>query len=46
MLFGPKVDVQVELDHDTVVPGDKIGAAVRVVSSKDVDIEEGRLELV
>jgi hypothetical protein len=46
VLFGPKVDVQVELDRDTVVPGDKVGATVRVVSSKDADIEEGRLELV
>jgi hypothetical protein len=46
VLFGPKVDVQVEVDRVTVTPGDKLDASVRVVSSKDVEIEEGRLELL
>ena len=47
MVFGPKADVQVALDRDSALPGETVEAANRVVGGrKDLEIEEGRLELV
>ena len=47
MVFGPKADVQVALDRDSALPGETVEAAIRVVGGrKDLEIEEGRLELV
>jgi hypothetical protein len=46
VLFGPKADVAVELDPEEVLPGQPVEATVRVVPGKDLEVEEGRLELV
>src|ERR671927_801362 len=46
MVFGPKADVQVSLDRDSVLPGETVEAAIRIVGGrKDLAIQEGRLEL-
>jgi hypothetical protein len=44
--FGPKADVEVELEPDEVLPGEAVEATVRVVPSRDLEVEEGRVELV
>jgi hypothetical protein len=46
MLLGPKVDVQVELDRSSALPGETVEATIRVLGGKDLAIQEGRLELV
>src|SRR3982750_344992 len=58
MVFGPKADVQVSLDRESVLPGDTVGAGVRlpgapveaailVLGGRDaLEIREGRVELV
>jgi hypothetical protein len=47
MVFGPKADVQVTPDRDSVLPGETVEAAIRILGGrKDLEIREGRLELV
>ena len=47
MVFGPKADLQISLDRDTVLPGETVEATIRVLGGrKDLEIQEGRLELV
>src|ERR671927_1694873 len=46
MVFGPKADVQVSLDRDSVLPGETVEATIRILGGrKDLAIQEGRLEL-
>lgn len=46
-MFGPKADVQVSLDRDSVFPGETVEAAIRILGGrKDLAIQEGRLELL
>jgi Arrestin (or S-antigen), C-terminal domain len=46
-VFGPKADLQVSLDRDSVLPGETVEAAIRIVGGrKDLAIQEGRLELL
>jgi Arrestin (or S-antigen), C-terminal domain len=46
MVFGPKADVQVSLDRDSVLPGETVEATIRILGGrKDLPIQEGRLEL-
>jgi hypothetical protein len=40
------VDLGVEIDPDEVLPGDSVQATVRVVSTDDLEVEEGRVDLV
>jgi Arrestin (or S-antigen), C-terminal domain len=45
-VFGPKADLQVSLDRDSVLPGESVEAAIRILGGrKDLAIQEGRLEL-
>jgi len=44
--FGRKADVAIELEPDEVLPGESVDATIRVVPGKDLEVEEGRLELV
>ena len=47
MVFGPKADVQVALDRDSVLPGETVEATIRILGGrKDLAIQEGRLELL
>jgi sporulation-control protein spo0M len=47
VVFGPKADVQVELDRASALPGETVEAAIRIVGGrKDFRIQEGRVELV
>jgi hypothetical protein len=47
VVFGPKADVQVSLDRDSVLPGETVEATIRIVGGrKDLAIQEGRLELL
>jgi hypothetical protein len=47
VVFGPKADVQVELDRTSALPGETVEATIRVLGGrKDLGIQEGRLELV
>jgi SpoOM protein len=47
VVFGPKADVQVALDRDSVLPGETVEAAIRILGRRnDLEIQEGRLELV
>jgi hypothetical protein len=47
VVFGPKADVQVELDRSSALPGEAVEATIRIVGGrKDLQIEEGRVELV
>ena len=46
-MFGPKADVQVSLDRDSVLPGETVEATIRILGGhKDLKIQEGRLELL
>src|SRR5919204_5979355 len=46
VVFGPKADLQVSLDRDSVLPGESVEATIRIVGGrKDLAIQEGRLEL-
>src|SRR5919204_2251661 len=45
-LFGPKVAVNVSTDKNTYLPGETITATVHATTSRDLEIEEGRAELV
>ena len=40
------VDIRVQVEPNEVLPGESVEAAVRVVSPGDLDVEEGRVELV
>jgi hypothetical protein len=44
--FGAKADVQVVLDRVDVVPGEAVLATVRAKPRKDLELQEGRVELV
>ena len=45
-MFGPKADLQVALDRDSVLPGETVEASIRILGGrKDLAIQEGRLEL-
>src|SRR5947208_478513 len=46
VLFGPKADIAIEIEPSEVLPGETVEAMVRVVVDKDVEVDEGRLELV
>lgn len=47
MVFRPKADIQVALDRDSVLPGETVEAAIRILGGrKDFRIQEGRVELV
>jgi SpoOM protein len=47
MVFGPKADVQVSLDRDSVLPGETVEATIRILGGRrDLAIQEGRLELL
>ena len=47
MVFGPKADLQVSLDRDSVLAGETVEAAIRILGGrKDLAIQEGRLELL
>jgi hypothetical protein len=47
VVFGPKADVQVSLDRDSVLPGETVEATIRILGArKDLKIQEGRLELL
>jgi hypothetical protein len=47
VVFGPKADLQVELDRTTVLPGERVQATVRLLGGRrDLEIQEGRVELV
>jgi len=47
VVFGPKADVQVALDRDSVLPGESVEATIRILGGrKDLAIQEGRLELL
>jgi Arrestin (or S-antigen), C-terminal domain len=47
VVFGPKADLQVSLDRDSVLPGATVEATIRIVGGrKDLGIQEGRLELL
>jgi hypothetical protein len=47
MVFGPKADVQVSLDRDSVLPGETVEAAIRILGGrKDLELQEGRVELL
>ena len=46
MVFGPKADLQVSLDRDSVLPGETVEATIRILGGrKDLELQEGRLEL-
>jgi Arrestin (or S-antigen), C-terminal domain len=46
-VFGPKADLQVALDRDSVLPGETVEATIRILGGrKDLAIQEGRLELL
>jgi Arrestin (or S-antigen), C-terminal domain len=45
-VLGPKADIQVALDRDSVLPGETVEATIRILGGrKDLAIQEGRLEL-
>src|SRR5919201_554431 len=47
MVFGPKADLQVSLDRDSVLPGEMVEATIRILGGrKDLALQEGRLELL
>src|ERR671936_520334 len=47
MVFGPKADLQVSLDRDSVLPGETVEATIRILGGRrDLELQEGRLELV
>jgi SpoOM protein len=47
VVFGPKADLQVTLDRDSVLPGETVEAAIRILGGRrDLEIQEGRLELL
>jgi SpoOM protein len=47
VVFGPKADVQVSLDRDSVLPGETVEASIRILGGRrDLAIQEGRLELL
>jgi Arrestin (or S-antigen), C-terminal domain len=45
-LFGPKVELSVETDKAAYLPGETVTATISVRATKDLEIEEGRAELV
>src|SRR5919108_2213502 len=46
-MFGPKADLQVSVDRDSVLPGETVEATIRILGGrKDLELQEGRLELV
>jgi SpoOM protein len=47
VVFGPKADLQVELDRASALPGETLEVRIRVTGGRrDLQIQEGRLELV
>jgi Arrestin (or S-antigen), C-terminal domain len=47
VVFGPKADVQVSLDRESVLPGESVEATIRILGGrKDLKVQEGRLELL
>jgi Arrestin (or S-antigen), C-terminal domain len=47
VVFGPKADIQVELDRTSVLPGERVQATIRLLGGReDLEIQEGRVELV
>jgi Arrestin (or S-antigen), C-terminal domain len=47
VVFGPKADLQVSLDRESVLPGETVEATIRILGGrKDLEIQEGRLELL
>ncbi|RLI59616.1 MAG: hypothetical protein DRO67_09690 [Candidatus Asgardarchaeum californiense] len=44
LVFGPKVNLALELDRDIYFPGDVIRARLHAVSNKSFDMEELRIE--
>src|SRR5919202_241465 len=45
-LFRAKVDIQLTVDKPAYAPGDVVRAAIDVVPEKELELEEGRVELV
>jgi hypothetical protein len=47
VVFGPKADLQISLDRESVLPGETVEATIRILGGrKDLELQEGRLELV
>jgi Arrestin (or S-antigen), C-terminal domain len=47
VVFGPKADLQVSLDRESVLPGETVEATIRILGGrKDLELQEGRLELL
>ena len=44
--LGAKAEVRVELDRADVLPGDAVRVTVHVTPRRDLDLQEGRVELV
>ena len=44
--FGARADVQVELDRESVLPGEAIRVTVRATPRRELDLQEARVELV
>jgi Arrestin (or S-antigen), C-terminal domain len=44
--FGSKGDVQIDLDREDVLPGETVQVTVRATPGKDLELQEGRVELV
>lgn len=45
-LFGPKIELALELDRNMFFPGEVINARINLQTNKDFDMEEIRLELI